>query len=196
MPPKKSDASIAATPTPRADPLKLPSPVTEHLLPSLRKELTDEKKVLAGFIPSNEPDVAILETFILQQDQELEEKFQSVWDSYLKNEADDADIQAMSIYNVKDFKPRAVILAGTPKGVELAKAAGLKTHPDLVLLEEAEGTVTSPGEKTEPKIPPTGAGLPKTVNTEKSLKRAVDDPAPPEAPSKINKPTTTPTTSK
>jgi hypothetical protein len=101
----------------------------EHLLPLLRKELTDEKKVLAGFIPSNEPDVTTLETFILQQDKELEAKFQSVWDAYIKNKADYADIQAMSIYNVKDFKPHAVILAGMPKGVELAKAAGLKTHP-------------------------------------------------------------------
>jgi hypothetical protein len=103
---KKNDASIAAPPTPGADPLKLSSPVTDHLVPSLRIELTDEKKVLAGFIPSNEPTTTTLETFILQQDNELEDKFQeAVWDAYLKNKADDSDIEAMSIYNVKDFKP-------------------------------------------------------------------------------------------
>jgi hypothetical protein len=103
---KKYDASIAAPPTPGADPLKLSSPVSDHPVPSLRIELTDEKKVLAGFIPSNEPAATTLETFILQQDNELEDKFQEeVWDAYLKNEADDSDIEAMSIYNVKDFKP-------------------------------------------------------------------------------------------
>jgi hypothetical protein len=103
---KKHDASIAAPPTPGADPLKLSSAVTDHPVLSLRRELTDKKKVLAGFIPSNEPAATTLETFILQQDKELEDKFQeAVWDAHLKNEADNSDIEAMSIYNVKDFKP-------------------------------------------------------------------------------------------
>jgi hypothetical protein len=85
---KKTDASIAAAPLPGAGPLNLASPITEHLLPSLRKELTEEKKVLAGYNPGNKT----LETFILHQDKELEDKFQSVWDTYIKNKADDSDI--------------------------------------------------------------------------------------------------------
>jgi hypothetical protein len=62
---KKTDASITAPPSPGTNPLKCPSPMNEHLIPSLRKVLTVEKRVLAGFIPSDEPDCPTLKMFML-----------------------------------------------------------------------------------------------------------------------------------
>jgi len=62
---------LTAPPSPETDPLKGPSSVNEHMIPLLRKVLTDEKRVLAGFIPSDEPDHPTLKMFVLHQDKEL-----------------------------------------------------------------------------------------------------------------------------
>jgi hypothetical protein len=81
---KKTDASLAAPPSPGTDPLKCPSPVNEHLISSLRKVLTDEKRVLASFIPSDEPDHPTLKMFVLRQDKELKTQYQGMPTSRMK----------------------------------------------------------------------------------------------------------------
>ncbi len=81
----------------------------------------------------------------------------------------------------------STILAGTPKAVELAKSAGLKTHPNLYPMEEEQCEVSSPAEKATLPMPPTGAGLPKSVEPDKELKHGPSDLSTPEAPPKQTK---------
>ncbi len=52
------------------------------------------------------------------------------------------------------------------------KSSGLKTHPNLYLMEEEQHEVSSPAEKTTPQIPPTGAGCWSQLNPTKSWNAA------------------------
>jgi hypothetical protein len=66
----------------------------------------------------------------------------------------------MSLYNVKAFKPALVILAGTPPAIEAAKAQGLKTHPQMHILQEPPQSVGKPGEHKPPSLPAKGTHPP------------------------------------
>ena len=69
----------------------------------------------------------------------------------------------MELYNVKQFKPRLMVLAGPTTAVEAAKKAGLKTHPTMRVFDDQVLPVADPAdnlpdptikEKIREKLPP------------------------------------------
>jgi hypothetical protein len=86
----------------------------------------------------------------------------------------------MSLYNVKAFKPALVILAGTPPAIEAAKAQGLKTHPQMHILQEPPQSVGKPGEHKPPSLPAKGTHPPTAAAAIEAAAAQADVPAAPE----------------
>lgn len=153
------------TPEPR-DATQFPNPITESNIAKVGETCLGGKRLIAGFVNPEEPDPEI-EVLVLHLDDDLDAKTQQVWEDYVKDPTSVNSIHDMCLYNVKDFKSKLVILAGTPGAVEKAKSQGLVPHPDILMLNDPPTPVSDKD-----------AGIPNPVTREKTKAPSKNAPPP------------------
>jgi hypothetical protein len=147
-------------------PLDLPSPINQVNLVTITKGCATGDRVVAGYIPDDDPTCTQLSVMFVTIDKALDAKYQQVWDEYVLDPTKEHNLKAMELYNVAKFKPHLVVLAGVPQAIEAAKQQGLKTHPEMRVLKELPLPVTAPGEDEQSGLPPRAVTTPSAAAIE------------------------------
>ena len=96
----------------------------------------------------------------LHLDKTLDQRVQAVWDAYMADPKRENTVAAMSIYDVKSFKPQMCVIGGRAIAIEAAKKEGLQTHPQMKIFPETTTPVETTFDASKSRRPPPAPVLP------------------------------------
>lgn len=132
MPNGEEKDSPPGTPNPA---LQLKTPVNKASESTFARWCKEENCVIAGYIPDDVEEPDALQICGVTFNDELDSKYQDVWNAYLKNPNADVPVKAMKLYDVKTFKAKLVLLAGYPEQIEKAQK-DIEPHPQMYVFPD------------------------------------------------------------